>query len=184
MRRVIYVSGPITDNATGLPREGWEKDFRVAEKELRAMGFDVISPVDIARKAERMWKTYTREVADVCTPEERASWPEEAPRWYCIDQCLRTLSEEMVTLHVDLPDDADFRRLVGLCVIGDPRDVRQSFGTMCEVNYALSAGLPVWSRHYRGLQVDNSLRFLSGRPTLQDAFRELNGRKEAGDGNE
>ena len=29
--KTIYISGPITDQKTGLPREGWQKDFLEAE---------------------------------------------------------------------------------------------------------------------------------------------------------
>ncbi len=50
MNKTVYISGSITDHATGQPRDGWQKDFLEAEAKLRAMGFYVINPVDIARK--------------------------------------------------------------------------------------------------------------------------------------
>ncbi|MBQ8713053.1 MAG: hypothetical protein IJ551_09600 [Prevotella sp.] len=47
--------------------------------------------------------------------------------------------------------------------------MQRSYGTMCEINFALSASLPVYSQHYHGYQTDNRLRQLTNRPTLAEA---------------
>ena len=58
MNKTVYISGSITDPATGQPRDGWQKDFLEAEAKLRAMGFYVINPVDIAREADMLHAVY------------------------------------------------------------------------------------------------------------------------------
>jgi len=50
--KTIYISGPITDLSTGLPRMDWQQDFVNAESKLSIMGFQAINPVDIAREVE------------------------------------------------------------------------------------------------------------------------------------
>ena len=44
--KCVYLSGPISDPATGLPRDGWQCDFLDAEARLRRMGLTVITPVE------------------------------------------------------------------------------------------------------------------------------------------
>ena len=58
--------------------------------------------------------------------------------------------------------------LAGIYLIGDPEDIQQSYGTMCEINFALSAGLPVWSQYYHGYAVDNLLRQKTNVPTIAE----------------
>lgn len=52
MKKTIYISGSITDQQSGKPRDGWQRDFLEAEAKLREMGFRVINPVDIAKAVE------------------------------------------------------------------------------------------------------------------------------------
>lgn len=56
MKKTIYLSGSITNPDSGQPREGWQKDFLEAEARLRAMGFSVINPVDIAQEVDDAFK--------------------------------------------------------------------------------------------------------------------------------
>ena len=65
----------------------------------------------------------------------------------------------------------EVRRLIGLYVIGDPENIQQSYGTMCEINFALSADLPVWSQYFNGYQIDNLLRQRTDGPTLAETAK-------------
>lgn len=173
MTKTIYISGPITDNRTGLPREGWEKDFRDAEKTLRKMGVEVINPIRIAYAAESDWKETTEVVKRTFSDANLTRWPQDAPRWVYLKTCINRLSMELLSSVVDWP--AKLTPLIaGLYVIGHPDDIQQSFGTMTEINFALSANLPVWSQYYHGYQIDNLLRQITTKPTLAEIQRTLN----------
>ena len=127
MQNRIYISGPITDPRTGQPRDGWQEDFNTVEKELRQRGYDVVSPVHV----------YEGE------PEARRL---ERPRVYWIHTDLAVLFA-----------DYCFDSLLGVYVIGSPQLARESYGVMCEVNFALSMGLPVFVREFNERQVNNEL---------------------------
>ena len=60
---------------------------------------------------------------------------------------------------------------VGLYVIGNPDDIQHSYGTMAEINFALAAGLPVFSEYYQGHRTNNMLQLVGG-PTLADAAQQ------------
>ena len=154
MNKTIYISGPITDNKTGQPRKGWQKDFLDAEEKLLGMGFNVISPITLAQIAREKWKGRVNDEPNI---------PTEVPRWYYISECLFTL-EGRIDLMYSYGEDA----LAGIYLIGDPEDIQQSYGTMCEINFALSAGLPVWSQYYHGYAVDNLLRQKTNVPTIAE----------------
>lgn len=164
--KTIYISGPITDPETGRPREGWQKDFLDAEQKLRRMGFHVINPIQLAKTAETMWKR-----SDV------GNFEKPCPRWFYLNHCLRTLYEikEKIEIfgNVLMPGPVTCRQ-IGLYVIGHPDDIRRSYGTMTEINFALSADMPVWSQYYHGYQMDNLLRQLTDFPTLAEAQQTLN----------
>ena len=135
MKKLIYISGPITDNKTGQPREGWEKEFQEAEEYLRGLGFEVISPDTIAKNAEEQWR-------DVI----HAGQTIPIPRWYYLYWCIEELKYRI-----------GCGEILGLYVIGDLHDIPYSYGTMCEINFALAAGLPVWAKVLSGRRMDNML---------------------------
>lgn len=127
MRNKIYISGPITDPQTGQPREGWEAAFNAVESELKSRGYDVISPVHISEEVIPEF------VADI-------------PRRTWIRRCIGYIWA-----------DAEYDRLLGTYVIGDPQRARESYGVMCEVNFSLAAGIPVFVREFGERQVNNEL---------------------------
>lgn len=145
MKPLIYISGPITDNKTGEPRDGWQEDFRKAEKMLRGMGFDVITPVEVAVDAEKQWQMER---------QHHPLLPAQPQRWFYIATCIDVLGGLCYKSACGeaIPDD---RKFVGLYVIGDMSDISMSYGTMCEINLAMAAGLPVWSQYYEGHQMTN-----------------------------
>ncbi len=155
MKNLIYISGPITDNKTGQPREGWQERFRAAEEKLRGMGFEVINPIDIAPKAEKYWNVLveTRQSMKLTA----CDYIPPTPRWLYIERCIDELSNHCraISLFSDPLKAVANGRLLGLYVIGDIHDLPFSYGTMCEINFALAAGLPVWSEYFDGEQMDN-----------------------------
>ena len=148
MRQTVYISGPISDPATGQPREGWQRDFTEAEARLKDMGFEVINPTTIAEKTDKIFAHFI---------------DEEPIRADYLAECIRAL-------YVNIKG----HRLHGLYVIGHPDQVQQSYGTMCEINFALSASLPVYSQFYHGYQTDNRLRQITAKPTLAEAAKRNN----------
>ena len=155
MKKTIYISGPITDNKTGQPRKGWQKDFLDAEEKLREMGFEVVTPIEIAYEAESTWNELVNEFNLLA----------EVPRWFYLEVCL----ERMVTLvESNIITPGEF---AGIYLIGTPEDIQQSFVTMCEINFAISAGLPVWSQYYHGYAVDNLLRQKTNVPTIAEVSK-------------
>ena len=177
MKNLIYISGPITDNKTGQPRDGWQEDFRAAEEKLRGMGFGVINPIEIAKDAESGWEWEKRKFE--VPPSENirydlSRWPENTPRWFylceCIERMKSRLMSRLVVLDGQIGDDVD---ILGLYVIGDMADISMSYGTMCEINFAMAAGLPVWSQYYHGYQMTNMLMQRIDGPTLAETAKEL-----------
>ena len=148
MKPCIYISGSITNPETNQPREGWQKDFLEAEARLKEMGFEVINPTTIAEKTD---STFAHFGGDAPTRADYLS--------VCID-----------TLYVK----ARAGQLHGLYVIGHPDQVQQSYGTMCEINFALAASLPVYSQFYHGYQTDYRLRQITSKPTLAEAAKRNN----------
>ena len=129
MRNKIYISGPITDPATGLPREGWQEAFNAAEHDLWSRGYDVINPVAISKEVQ-----------------EQLPGVDPIPRAAYIYVCLKHLGRAQM--------DGE---LLGVYIIGDLERARRSHGVMCEVNFALSAGIPVFAQKMVEHQVNNEL---------------------------
>ena len=142
MKRILYISGPITDNGTGLPRENWHLDFLRAEEKLRAMGFDVINPVQLGKVADIEW-------AVRCCND--AALPTVTPRWFYLQTCLDTLCDAMQNAH-----HAD-AVLAGLYLIGYMQPVRCSHGVQAEIHTVKSMGLPVFMELYDDNEIDENL---------------------------
>lgn len=153
VRSVIYVSGPITDNATGLSRKGWQEEFLEAGAKLEAMGFSVVTPVEVAEEAQSEWETENPGGA-------------EAPRWYFIQKCIEELSG---WIQLNRSEYGREWRFAGIYVIGRPHDILSSFGTMCEINFVLSAGLQVWCRHFSDGPVGSMLVPRGAGSSLEEA---------------
>ncbi len=171
MNKTIYISGSITDPATGQPRDGWQKDFLEAEARLKDMGFEVINPVELAVKADGDWADYTA-IVKARTGDHWPMWPTKPPRWFYLARCLQRINGEFFTLHVDINTTPNHNLFAGIYVIGSPEQIQRSYGTMCEINFVLSASLPVWSQYYHGYQMDNQLRQITDLPTLAEAARD------------
>ena len=142
MQNTIYISGRTTDPHTGQPREGWREDFDAVKKELIARGYDVISPVDVYNGESEL---------------QRA----EHSRAYWINMDLHLLFAEY-----------SYGKLLGVYVIGSPQHARESYGVMCEVNFALSMGIPVFVRRYGERQANNELLSIKAKG-LKNYTREL-----------
>lgn len=173
--KTIYISGPITDPATGQPREGWQRDFQEAEEKLRDMGFEVINPIDMAGEADGAWRMLMRG-RNLVEIDEGNLHPVPTPRWFYLRVCIATLCQYL-TFGNDakkalqsIEETGTFERkpLAGIYVIGHPNDIQRSYDTMTEINFALSANLPVWSQFYHGYQINNLLRQLTIKPTLAE----------------
>ena len=167
MKRVIYISGPITDNKTGLPREGWHHDFQAAEKMLVGLGFSVINPVRLAGRSEHDWANTSDIIRRSMDTKFLTEWPQHTPRWYYLMTCITRLSTECMTTHFSNVPEA-IRMLSGIYVLGLEADVRNSYGTMCEINFAMSAGLPVWAQFSNDWAVTNFLEPDLSKPSLQE----------------
>ena len=181
MKKLIYISGPITDNKTGQPREGWQKDFQGAEEKLRSMGFDILTPCSIAEKVELKLRFYF----EIPTWKGVEGNAPEPPRWFYLLSCLEAIQEPITIDWIGSgreqlkmpPLEYKSKRphgLLGIYVIGDLADISVSYGTMCEINFALAAGLPVWSQYYNGYQMNNMLWQKTEGITLAEAARSIN----------
>ena len=175
MKNFIYIAGPITDYTTGLPRANWQQDFRKAEEKLKGLGFDVISPIDVAADAEEDWSDLLRTQNGRLLVDRLDGDPATAPRWFYLRKCINRLSQ----LHGFGKKTGAFgvegtQRLFGVYVIGDLIDIQRSYGTMCEINFALAAGLTVWSQYHHGYAIDNLLRQDLLKHTLAETANQYN----------
>lgn len=170
--KTIYISGPITDPETGRPREGWQGDFLDAEQKLRRMGFHVINPIEIAKETEEEWNDFIQDEWN--KRNHPSACTDTAPRYVYIFHCLQEIMKSVLYGFQKYPNSNESVPLAGLYVIGHPDDIRRSYGTMAEINFALSADMPVWSQYYHGYQMDNLLRQLTDCPTLAEAQQTLN----------
>ena len=159
MKKAIYISGPITDNTTGLPREGWQEDFVRAEEHLRELGFDVVNPVLLSKVADTEWAV--RSANDV-------SLPDATPRWFYLQTCLDTLCEAMQA-----------GNLAGIYLLGVKQPVRYSYGVRAEIYMAKSMNLPLFMEFYDGnetdehlLPVKNGLRLAEGGEFVHENWSE------------
>lgn len=57
MKEKCYIAGKIGD----LPEETYKANFEQAKMEVRSMGFDPVSPVDLPHNHGRTWSEYMRE---------------------------------------------------------------------------------------------------------------------------
>ena len=177
LHNIIYLSGPITDLQTGLPRDGWQDGFNEAKKILETMGFETINPADIALNAEVDWSGLglSGNALTFGAPSGGNTWPREVPRWFYLQRCIRCLTQHLLWGR-GVPTDSFRRRLLGLYVIGDKEAIQRSNGTKCEINFAIAAGLPVWAQFLDGQQIDDSLLPVRDGKTLTEAAKELKSR--------
>ena len=156
--KTLYISGPITDLSTGLPREGWRQDFLDAEERLRRMGFGVVSPVDIATETEDEWRDWwgsPYNTAGILSPEAKvaAKMLKQGPtRATYIMACLQAMNTEAMA-----------GRMHGVYILGSfPSDARlrifRSDGVMMELRMARVLGLPLFARFCGDSQVNLALR--------------------------
>ena len=149
--KTIYISGPITDLATGLPRKDWQKDFLDAEERLRQMGFRPVSPVDIAKETEEEWRQLWT------LPGDMARWngpvadaiARRPTRGTYITSCLQAMNTEALA-----------SRLHGVYVIGPHRGpdvirrILRSDGVMMELHMARVLGIPAFAQFYGDREID------------------------------
>ena len=141
--KTIYISGPITDTATGQPRDGWQKDFLDAEAKLRCMGFNVINPVDIAREVDEqnmyMWEYIPK-------PCNSSGDPMPPSRADYIMACL----QRMKMNHT-------FGRLDAVYVIGDNVECYASRGVQMELSLAEVMGVPIYAEYLADCLADHNI---------------------------
>lgn len=157
--KTIYISGPITDQETGQPREDWQKDFLDAEQHLRRMGFAVINPVDIAREVDEAnrWQYECTSHPCTCTGE-----PFPPSRADYILACL----QRMKLNHT-------FDRLHGVYVIGDNSwDVLESHGVRIELLLADILELPIYAESLEDMRVDSTLTPMDGHGTIEELLKD------------
>lgn len=149
MKKTLYISGPITDNKTGLPREDWQTDFIRAGEYLRELGFCVINPVDLSKEADLEWKARSSSAGTL---------PDVTPRWFYLQKCLDTMCSAKQAGMLD-----------GIYLIGIKQPIRYSYGVMSEIYMAKSMDLPLFMEFYDGnetdeylLPVKNGLRITEG----------------------
>lgn len=156
--KTIYISGSITDNATGQPRDGWQKEFLSAETKLRAMGFYVINPVDIAREVDEQNCYKWEYIPHPCTSTGEPFPPTRADY---IMACL----ERMKMNHT-------FGRLDGVYVIGDNAECYESRGVQMELSLAEVLGIPVFAECRGDRRVDHNIVTLPGEEPLECLLKE------------
>ena len=130
MKKTIYISGSITNPETNQPREGWQKDFLEAEARLRAMGFSVINPIDIAQEVDDAFKWRYKYCGGPCNGHGE---PMRPTRTDYIMACLQRMQ---------LNHEADM--LHGVYVIGKDTEARQSIGVSMELQMATLLGIPIY----------------------------------------
>jgi len=156
--KTIYISGSITNNATGQPREGWQKDFLDAEARLRRMGFYVINPVDIAREVENALKWRYRHFWGVCSSDGE---PQKPSRADYIMACLQRMqmAHEAGALH-------------GVYVIGDNVACYESRGVQMELSLAEVLGVPIYAECRTDCRVDHNIVALPGEGGIEEMLKE------------
>jgi len=152
MTKTIYISGPITDQKTGQPREDWQKGFLDAEQKLRRMGFNVINPVDIAREVEEEWRQQWTQSNLSRWKGQLAAIGSQPTRGTYIVACLQRMNDEAMA-----------GRLHGMYIIGASGDpytkqrIRYSDGVMMELHMAMVLDIPIFSQFYDGNETDLNL---------------------------
>ena len=130
MKKTVYISGSITDPATGLPRDGWQKDFLEAKAKLRAMGFYVINPVDIVREVDDASKWRFRFYGG---PMNSMGEPLQPKRTDYIMACLQRMQ---------MAREADM--LHAVYIVGDIYKARFSHGVGMEMHMAGLLDIPIY----------------------------------------
>ncbi len=130
MKKTVYISGSITDPATDQPRDGWQKDFLEAEAKLRAMGFYVINPVDIAREVDDTFKWRFRFYGG---PMNGMGEPLQPKRTDYIMACLQRMQ---------MAREAD--ALHAVYFIGSDAEASLSIGVIMELHMATLLRIPIY----------------------------------------
>ena len=130
MKKTVYISGSITDPQTNQPRDGWQKDFLEAEAQLRAKGFNVINPIDIAREVEDAFMWRFRHFGGSCNG---FGVPSSPTRTDYIMACLQRMK---------MAHDADM--LHGVYVIVKDTEPLDSIGVNMELHMATLLGIPIY----------------------------------------
>ena len=130
MNKTVYISGSITDPATGQPRDGWQKDFLEAEAKLRAMGFYVINPVDISREVDDAFRWRFRFYGG---PMNSTGEPLQPKRTDYIMACLQRMQ---------MAREAD--ALHAVYFVGDIYKARLSHGVGMEMHLAELLDIPIY----------------------------------------
>lgn len=151
MKKTIYISGSISDNQTGLPRKGWQREFMDAETRLMAMGFGVINPIDIAEQTEQEWRDMWSLAGrpELNGPIADAMLQQGPTRATYITACLEAMNTEAMA-----------GRLHGMYVIGSDHDplskqrIYHSHGVQMELHMAKVLSLPIFSQFYDGNEID------------------------------
>ena len=155
--KTIYISGSITNNATGQPREGWQRDFLDAEARLRRMGFQVINPVDIAREVEENFAWRWQYVLHPCTSDG----PIRPDRADYIMACLQRMKLNHMFGHLD-----------GVYVIGDNVACYESRGVQMELSLAEVLGVPIYAECRTDCRVDHNIVALPGEGGIEELLKE------------
>ena len=157
MAKTIYISGPITDLSTGLPRIGWQQEFIDAESKLRLMGFQAINPVDIAREVEYEYRRQGEYTPFPIAGQNCAG-----------EQALPTRADYIMACLQKMNDEAKAGRLHGMYVIGDYYDVLISHGVQMEILMADVLNLPIYAKHRDDLRIDRSLMPMDHYGTIEE----------------
>lgn len=158
MKKTIYISGSITNPDSGQPRDGWQKEFLEAEARLRAMGFSVINPVDIAQEVDDAFKWRYKYCGGPCNGHGE---PLRPSRTDYIMACLQRMQ---------LNHEADM--LHGVYVIGDIKAARISHGVQMEIHLAELLGLPIYAEWCDGKRVNRNLIPLTGSAGIEELLTE------------
>ena len=154
MNKTVYISGSITDPATGKPRDGWQKDFLEAEAKLRAMGFYVINPVDIAREVDDAFKWRFRFYGG---PMNSTGEPLQPKRTDYIMACLQRMQ---------MAREADM--LHAVYVIGNIGKARLSHGVGMEMHMAELLNIPIYVDYIEGKRMAWKKDFFVPAPERSD----------------
>lgn len=156
--KTVYISGSITDQKSGQPREGWQKDFLDAEARLRRMGFSVINPVDIAREVEDANRWQYECTAHACTCNGEPTPPTRADY---IMACLQRMKLNHTFGHLD-----------AVYVIGDNVACYESRGVQMELSLAEVLGVPIYAECRTDCRVDHNIVALPGEGGIEELLKE------------
>ena len=137
----IYISGPITDNQTGLPKKYWQEDFIKTEDKLVKMGYNVITPVELAKEIEglragffELYKNGSKMFPKTQRTPTRADYI-----MYCLEAMMQNYRRD--NLH-------------GVYLIGQKQPIYYSHGVQMELHMAKALEIPVFYELYDGNEID------------------------------